>query len=75
MYEFVLDYALKDIMDDDTFAKHVKAGIILECKEQRKRQKVALELANSELQFHRYDTITLSTVKYHWSDKNKRIKC
>ncbi|MFT7830046.1 hypothetical protein [Priestia megaterium] len=69
MQEFIIDYTLKDTMDEESFAKHIKAGIIRECKEKQQKQKTALELANSELLFHNYDLASLSGVKYHWKTK------
>lgn len=76
MSEFVIDYAVKTDMDmsDKEFARHIKRGVIRECKGKKKKQREALEIVNQELQFHGYKPTSLSTVKHYWKDKSKTVE-
>ena len=67
MQDFVIDYALKDTMDDKAFARHIKIGQIRECKEAGTyTQKRAVNAVNNVLQFHGYEPTNLSVVKLYW---------
>lgn len=64
--EPVIDYAMKDYLNKNTFGLVMKQFVIRQCKAQGKSQSQALIVVNRELKREGYEPLTLAGVKHYW---------